>query len=68
MLTGIEHPVFVCAVHESRVREVLCVCVCVHFKVKVNSSWIINVAAFFLMMLNQTLELLPLENQLSKLI
>lgn len=46
----------------------MCVCVGTHFKVKVKSSWIINVAAFFLMMLNQTLELLPLENQLSKLI
>lgn len=39
----------------------------VHFKVKVKSSRIINVAAFYIM-LNQTLELLPLEDQLSNLI
>lgn len=56
------------------VRLCLCECACVnptcvhvHFKLKVKSSRIINVVAFYIM-LNQTLELLPLENQLSKLI
>ncbi len=49
------------------VLDCVCVCVCVYYKVKVKSSRIINVAAFYIM-LNQTLELLPLEDQLSNLI
>lgn len=45
----------------------MCVCLHMHYKVKVKSNWIFNVVAFYIM-LSQTLALLPLENQLSKLI